>query len=309
MWNDIVNQTVKFNHLPYTYTIDHNDVINWQGITDPTGTNGNISVSPGFRPNDPLYHITRLSPCRDAGRPRSPSGYDMFVTFPGMVPYIQGAEDCDLNTRSDLRPDIGWDEYLWPDSPGDVKTYGMLGSSVFFADVAVTSIDTAINSIYVETFDRLTGIRVKTADPSSFVVNQVVEVKGTVQVDNPTGEMYIQADAGYPKYIKEDYTIRPLGIPSKAQGGGTRGLQAGVESESGINTMGLLATVWGKVTKTDSDYFYMDDGSGLNDSSGYLGVKVIYPDAGSLTVGQFVYGTGIISCYKDTNGKIRRLIR
>ena len=73
----------------------------------------------------------------------------------------------------------------------------------------------------------------------------------------------------------------PLGITNKALGGGqfnqyTPGVAGGV----GLNNIGLLVKTWGTVTHVDADQqlFYIDDGSKLDDKSGFTGVRVSYKD-------------------------------
>jgi hypothetical protein len=55
-------------------------------------------------------------------------------------------------------------------------------------------------------------------------------------------------------------------------------------------------------------YFYIDDGSALNDGSGHVGVKVLGTVPGVEPVGKCVKVTGISSCYK-VGSDIHRMIR
>jgi hypothetical protein len=63
--------------------------------------------------------------------------------------------------------------------------------------------------------------------------------------------------------------LRPLGMPNKFVGGGAFGFsqdgrltgQAGSTWGAGVNNVGLLVSVWGKVIDRDSDSFTLDDGS------------------------------------------------
>lgn len=71
----------------------------------------------------------------------------------------------------------------------------------------------------------------------------------------------------------------------------------------GLSNIGLFTKIFGKVTKVENTYgyagyFYVDDGSGLKDNSGFVGIKCRPPsfsNAGDLpTEGQTVEVTGVI---------------
>ncbi len=103
----------------------------------------------------------------------------------------------------------------------------------------------------------------------------------------------------------------PVGMKNKDLGGGDFGKQQGVwdantGDASGTNTIGLLVKIWGKVTYIGSNFFYVDDGSGLSDGSGYPGVRVEHPYSG--TLGRYVTVTGISTC-KKSGSKLIRVIR
>ncbi len=71
----------------------------------------------------------------------------------------------------------------------------------------------------------------------------------------------------------------PLAMTNRDVGGGrlneyTPGVQDGV----GMNNIGLLIRTWGNVTYVDlvNKFFYINDGAGRNDGSGYVGLRVSY---------------------------------
>lgn len=74
----------------------------------------------------------------------------------------------------------------------------------------------------------------------------------------------------------------------------------------GLNNVGLLIRASGKVTFLGDGFFYISDGSPLDDGGGIEGVYVAHSYTGS--VGDFVAVTGISSCIKKS-GKIVRAIR
>jgi len=111
--------------------------------------------------------------------------------------------------------------------------------------------------------------------------------------------------------------IEPLGLPNSALGGGALNQYTpGVENGKGLNNIGLLVRTWGKVTYVNAaeKYFYIDDGSGLVDESGHLGIRVFYDNLAPGNTftppseSQFVTITGI-STTVVINGKIRPMLR
>ena len=87
---------------------------------------------------------------------------------------------------------------------------------------------------------------------------------------------------------------KPLGLSNMATAGGACGIQRALVSDArvspvkesiGTNNIGLLVTIWGKVTKvydpdgSFSGYFYIDDGFGLYDGSGddVTGIRCALP--------------------------------
>jgi hypothetical protein len=97
----------------------------------------------------------------------------------------------------------------------------------------------------------------------------------------------------------------PLGVTSRSIGGGALNeYTPGVSNGVGLNNIGLLVRMWGKVTFKDNanDYFYIDDGYGRDDGSGHTGVRVSYDNIAqgeSFTppsqIGDYVAITGISS--------------
>jgi hypothetical protein len=112
----------------------------------------------------------------------------------------------------------------------------------------------------------------------------------------------------------------PLCVGNKALGGGQLNANTpGVSGGLGLNNIGLLVKTWGTVTyvDTDSKFFYIDDGSKLDDQSGIAearGVRVSYAglaQGNTFTApdnGQFVVITGISSTTAITVGENTRII-
>lgn len=96
----------------------------------------------------------------------------------------------------------------------------------------------------------------------------------------------------------------PLFMPGRSVGGGSLNDETdGVIGGTGLNNIGLLISTAGTVTFSGSGYFHLDDGSGVTDNSGHLGVKVL----GTAPAGKHVKVTGISSCF--ANGDVYRQIK
>ncbi len=69
----------------------------------------------------------------------------------------------------------------------------------------------------------------------------------------------------------------------------------GVVGGTGLNNVCTLVTAWGRVTALGADYFYMDDGSALEDGSGNVGVRVSTPGLTNPSLDEFVVVTGLVN--------------
>ena len=81
--------------------------------------------------------------------------------------------------------------------------------------------------------------------------------------------------------------------------------QHGATQGSGLDNIGLLVATTGRVISVGSGYFYIDDGSALNDGLG-TGIRVLATGLPLPAPNQTVRVTGISSCFK--NGSTRRLL-
>lgn len=87
---------------------------------------------------------------------------------------------------------------------------------------------------------------------------------------------------------------RPLGMPARAVGGALAAY-GGETPGVGLYNCGLLVRVWGRVKSVGWNYFYLEDGSGLIDGSGFQGLKVFVGSAPKPAVGDYLSVTGISS--------------
>ncbi len=161
--------------------------------------------------------------------------------------------------------------------------------------------------MYVQEPDRTSGIRVNLGTvQTDSIIGSLVTVTGTLGLSN--GERLVNNPAVTTTGTTTE--PKPISMPNRSIGGSTlNGYTPGVTAGIGLNNIGLLVTTWGRVKAIGSDYFYMDDGSALDDGSGNTGIKVY---AGSLTkpasTSQYAIVKGI--CSTEVSGSTtRRLIR
>lgn len=173
------------------------------------------------------------------------------------------------------------------------------GSAVAVSGLVVTAVFQGF--FYAESPDRSWGIRVVTAGPAP--APGAVSVTGTMAT-GANGERFINASS---VVVSGPASVTPVGLANRALGGGdwmydsaTGAGQRGVRDGVGPNSIGLLVTIWGEVAASGEGWFYVDDGSGMSDGSGNVGIRV---DASGLTAppeGSIVSVTSISGC--DVHG-------
>jgi hypothetical protein len=101
----------------------------------------------------------------------------------------------------------------------------------------------------------------------------------------------------------------PLYIMQKRLGGMSPGPNCpGITGAWGLFNVGLLMTISGSVTHSESEFFYVDDGSALEDGSGYMGVKVLSGDLDEPDEEEYAVVTGI-SGAEMLGGNVVRVMR
>ena len=159
-------------------------------------------------------------------------------------------------------------------------------------------------AFYVEESDRSAGIQV--ASYEIVEMGSEVTVSG-VTGTNAYGERCIYADMAAVNAAGQDLP-GALFVSNAGLGGGDYGpLTQGPWQGLGVYNVGLLVTCFGEVTAQGSGYFYIDDGAGLEDGSGRVGVMV---DAAGLVNPAETYAmvTGI-STLRLVGGKSVRALR
>lgn len=160
---------------------------------------------------------------------------------------------------------------------------------------------------YLGESTRLTGIKVRNA--TGLVVGALATVVG--KMSTADGERVV--DAISTQTSGASTQVGPLFMRMSVLGGGSIAGQDGVVEyrrirngdawstvlvpATGINTIGVLARVAGKVTAVGSDYFYVDDGTGCDDGSGFAGVRILCGTMGKPSLNARVAVTGVSSTH------------
>lgn len=188
------------------------------------------------------------------------------------------------------------------------------GSLVRLAGKVVTC--TAPGFTYIEEPNRRAGIRVTSTQ--ALYPSALVDITGAVSAQQ--GEMVLQAETT--TILGTGAEIGPFALATRALGGAAFGQQDPVMEYRwvkelgakqllpalGLNNIGLLVRVCGRVTAVGDDWFYIDDGSGCDDGSGYAGVKVFCPGTTPPATNQFVILKAISSTYFDRGSLFRALV-
>ncbi|MBI2842241.1 MAG: carboxypeptidase regulatory-like domain-containing protein [Armatimonadetes bacterium] len=237
-------------------------------------------VNPMFvDPSSRDYHVENLSPAIDAG-------LDVGLPFNDFGPDIGAYEAPSLGTLVDIAnvSDVGSQAdgtFLRITTP-----VGATVSSATFGD----------GSYYVEELDRSAGL--KAVGGATAIGDRVViaGVLGTVA----SGEKVLMPARVTSKTAGSP--LGPLAMNNKTVGGGGGGFQPGITGATGPNNIGLLVTVYGRVSSPGTNDFILDDGSGVN-------LKVVMPSGQAIPAADlWVTVTGISSC-EENGGTVSRLIK
>ena len=152
------------------------------------------------------------------------------------------------------------------------------GTAVTLSNVSVTGVFDG--EFYVEEIDRSSGILVLgtgvNIGEAVDVSGKLTSVRGSRAILDPIVEWSGQTDF-----------LEPLAL-------GTRDVY-NPEAPGGLNNIGLLVTIWGRVTAVGTGWFYVDDGFARLDGSGSIGLRVDAARVASPpSVGQYVVVTGVL---------------
>jgi len=119
------------------------------------------------------------------------------------------------------------------------------------------------NKIYVAEQDRSHGIMVcSPVFGLPATEGQILDIDGVIETDPTTFERRIVQPSATLEGTRE--WLRPLGMPERSAAGADFGLyKKGATGAVGLNNVGTLARLWGRVVGGDgSTFFELDDGSG-----------------------------------------------
>ena len=186
------------------------------------------------------------------------------------------------------------------------------GTRVDLAGRIITAVFPSDGVIYVQDPERSSGIRVVTAT-AGLAVGDVVNVSGVMGSRVVSGlKCERQVSSATVTVTARGNTVRPLMMKGIAAGGGsTPPWLLGVNDGYGVNTIGLLVAVAGRVTAKAGNFLFVDDGSGVLDTSGRTGVMVRCPDTSiPANVGDTVSAVGVMEGSVPTGWTTnRRLVR
>lgn len=182
------------------------------------------------------------------------------------------------------------------------------GTHVTLASSVITS--TTNGSYIQESWGAPAGIRIQTSLP--LTLGAPAMVFGTLGTAN--GERHVSVTAALTRSADQ---VRPHAVRTSQLGGGAFGLQGGVleflpsgslRITRGLNNVGLLVKIAGRVTAVGSDHFYVDDGDGCLDGSGNVGVRVNCGTIAKPGYQSFVVVTGVSSLYRDASNRPLRAV-
>lgn len=178
-------------------------------------------------------------------------------------------------------------------------------------DKVVTRTFPEFGYFYVEELDGAMGIRVASAacpDPGDIITI----ASGTMKTYR--GQRYLDS-ASY-NISEHNRATKPVGMTNKTMGGGDFLYESGPPivgqqgfwDGSGLNNVGKLIRVYGKVTEISDDhtYYWIDDGSGVDLAVDLeVGPSIVMPL--TVNVGDFSIVTGISSCLVTDDCLVRVL--
>ncbi|MBP6963511.1 MAG: N-acetylmuramoyl-L-alanine amidase [Armatimonadetes bacterium] len=156
---------------------------------------------------------------------------------------------------------------------------------------------------YIEESDRSSGMRVEGVGPGEGYALTVAGTMATVGGERTMQDasIYSGGAAGVPASIL---------LGNRYLGGGSLNTYTpGLAGAQGPNNVGLLVSTAGRVTHSEPGFCYIDDGSNLDDGSGFIGVKVDTTTLASPpAVNQYVRITGV-SSVETAGADLIRLLR
>lgn len=159
--------------------------------------------------------------------------------------------------------------------------------------VTIPTFSSVYNQFYVEEMDRSAGIRVKWG--SSVAKGSKVTIKGTINQASSATNYEREIVATSVTVTSSNNTLpKPVGMNCRAIGGTSlNDYTPGVYGGYGLNNIGLLVRICGKVTYKGTGFFYVDDGTQREAYSTFTGIRV--NSSASVNTGDIVIVTGVLT--------------
>lgn len=186
-------------------------------------------------------------------------------------------------------------------SIGEIKQLSPDGTAVDLLDKVVTAVFSADAAVYVQDISSASGIRVAHSG-AGLAVGDRVNVSGTLSSRVLSGQKAerVVTSAVVTK-VASGSPVRPLAMKCRSVGGGDMPpyLLGVGESDGrrgqGMNNIGLLVCIAGRVKAKLSSSIWVDDGGNIKDYSGNTGVLVRCPDTNiPVSVGDMVRVVGVV---------------
>ncbi len=164
---------------------------------------------------------------------------------------------------------------------------------IALSGMVVTAAYPSEGYFYIESDDRTYGIRVA-GSLSGLTVGDRVKVVGntsTRKISNLPVERQVYATSI--TKLSSGSALKPVGMNCRTIGGGPIGTAPGVKGASGVNNIGLLVTIAGRVTYSVGSTIIIDDGTNVFDAQGRGTVVVKCPGTSTYAIGDIVRVTGV----------------
>ncbi len=163
------------------------------------------------------------------------------------------------------------------------------------AQVVSAGLSQFSDRFYIESPDRSAGIQVRTGAGSGIQAEEGGRVTVYGHVGIADGERAVLRPTVTP--AGSGTVPGPLALPNGSVGGASVGEVPGVSGRVGLNNVGLLVRVYGKVTNLGADHFLLADGSSQP-------LKILCPGLSKPTVGKYALVTGISTLSFDGSATV-----
>lgn len=303
------------HNVYWDYGSSSNDQQVW--LSDPVTASYAVGQLIDSKNNDVQLYVDKLPPDAKAltGRKNNPNRcYVAYRDVPGrgriivLGPYVTPSSGQYALIRDAIAPDQPAMSIAEAKAASD-------GLSIKLSNKIVTC--NVNGRCYVQEPDRLCGLRIICSLPLARL--SLATLYGTMSTVN--GERVLNVRSV--QTVSTGQSVQPWALRTADLGGGALGLQQPIAeyrlapngpvwsrslvSGAGPNNIGLFVRVFGRVTAVTNGFFYIDDGCGCDDGSGYVGVRVLCEGMSKPAVGQHVIVDAVSSTYFERGSLFRAL--